>query len=187
VLNELAAEGKVRMLYEPASNLNPIPQNNSTHHNIPCTASLSPHTTRYKEFLKQPYQLAPHVMSCPTTPELVAIVKFFGILSNKDAAAQRNSLLKLDERLKSAGPFLRVLLMDDDSFEIYEQETKSAVSIVDLNLALRTIESDEIDGVPPQSHRVARYVTPKARDGDYITKELRPASDIVSRRTGPCP
>jgi hypothetical protein len=51
--------------------------------------------------------------------------------------------------------------MDDDSFEIYEQETKSAVSIVDLNLALRTIESDEIDGVPPQSHRAARYVTPK--------------------------
>jgi hypothetical protein len=97
----------------------------------------------------------------------VAIVNFFGILSNKDAAAQRNSLLKLDERLKSAGPFLRVVLIDDDSFEIDEKDTKSA-----FNLALRQIESDEIDGVPPQSHRVARYVTPKARDGDYITKEL---------------
>jgi hypothetical protein len=124
-------------------------------------------------------------MSCPTRPELVAIVKMFGTKSNDDAAAQRKSLLKLDERLKSAGPFLRVLLNDDDSFESYEQETKSALgslSIGDLNVALRTIESDEIDGVPPRSHRVARYVTPKARDGDYITKELRPASDIVTLR-----
>jgi hypothetical protein len=87
------------------------------------------------------------------------------------------------EILSSAGPFLRVVWIDDDSFEIDEKDTKSA-----FNLALRQIErSDEIDGVPPQSHRVARYVTPKARDGDYITKELRPASDSATRRTGPCP
>lgn len=185
VLNELAKDGRVRMLYEPASSLDSVPHNNLLHYNIPCTAALSPRTVRYKEFLKQPAQLPPHIMSCHTMPELVAVVQFFAHLSGVESQDMAASLARLNKRVEVVGPFLRILLLDDASFTTYEKETRgitSALTLHQLNRALKSIETDGDEAFSKISHRIARYVTLKASDGDFFTKELRPASSLVTQR-----
>lgn len=172
------------MLYEPAGSLKQIPHGNYSYGNIACAGSVSPRTIRYKEFLKQPFNLNKHIMPFPTWPEIVAICSFIAYLNEDNEERRKETLARIKGRFKDIGPFLRVLLSDDT--EKYMEKTTAAIaglSLEKLNGALRTIESDEdVNATPPITHRFARYITPNSVSGDFETAKLLPASEPVVRK-----
>jgi hypothetical protein len=104
-----------------------------------------------------------------------------------EARTHGASLARLGRRFEAVGPFLRVLLLSEEAFSQYENQNTELIkklTLHELNLALRSIESEQEAGAvaPQMSHRFARYVTPKANEDDFFTKELRPASARVTQR-----
>jgi len=125
VLNALnrLPRGHVRMLYEPGASARVIPYDLQIHSNIACTAALAPLRARYKEYLKQA-NVASHIMPCPTWPETEAISRYLkGFASSVTDAELTAFVDKIQDRYQRVGPFLRVLLSDDDIFDQYQKET----------------------------------------------------------------
>ena len=186
VLNHVAdsGTGNVRMLYEPAGSAAMVPHEKDEHNNIPCTAALSPLRDRYKEFLKEPSITYPFIMQCPSENEHEAIIRFFVWLTGGSQDVLEARLQELRARLPVVGPFLRLLLATTEDFDQYVKDSQQAIKGMpreELNRLLRTIETKDATHVKT-THRVARYVTPNAIEGDFKNHYLVPSNVFVLNR-----
>ena len=185
VLNNVADGINVRMLYEPGGSYEVVPHSLINHSKIPCIAALSPLPIRYKEYLKALDLRHPQIMQCPSEEELEAIVRFFVWLGGGGKAELEPRLQEFQARLLEVGPFLRVLIAPKQTYVQYVKDAKDAVkglSLDKLSQVMRySIEHTE-KTFKKTTHRCARYVTPNAAEGDFVTHYLVPSSTFVLSR-----
>jgi hypothetical protein len=147
-----------------------------TMYRVPLLASFSPDESRYKEYAKQMHVKKRYV-SCPTKFEIAAMVsclEHYGGLGECPDSAE--AMRRFDE----LGPFLRPIT------QLSSKEFQSQISLRDeliQQMIPKTVEATLIKSIrvekevsDPLSHRLARFHTPNARDGDFLTTVLRYAS-----------
>ena len=73
----------------------------------------------------------------------------------------------------------------DADYQEYTKATRGFIAkmtLAEIKVALRSIESEGNETISSITHQVARYTTPKASKGNFFEKVLVPASETVLLR-----